>query len=100
VFGKVIIGIGDLLGEETSWEQELYSHFSEIINAAPITNEANSWSSVFGGMHTVRDNYLFFLNRFSSSPSSVLFSVRSMNIIWENWAPLKVIVFSWQANKS
>ncbi|GAU32090.1 hypothetical protein TSUD_152950 [Trifolium subterraneum] len=80
-----------------TWEYELFNHLMEVIMPVPITKEDDSWSFIDGGMFTVRYMYFYLYKKLFPPSPLLLGSVGVFTRIWESWAPLKVMVFSWQA---
>jgi hypothetical protein len=105
---SLIKDMGEWINETWQWkldwrrrffirEEESVKHLMEIIKLAPITKEEDSWSYIDGGMFTVRHMYLFLYKKFFPPSTLVVNLIGVLSRIWESWAPLKVIVFSWQA---
>jgi hypothetical protein len=60
----------------------------------------NSWEYGIdkGGVYSVKVNYLHFCCLFATASSSLDVSRRRIvESIWESLAPLKMVIFSWQA---
>jgi hypothetical protein len=78
-----------------SRELEPFRLLMELMHSVPLKFEEDSWSFIIGGDFTVRAIYSLLYNKFVLPPS---FGPSSFDItnVWANWAPSKVIVFSWQ----
>ncbi|GAU42370.1 hypothetical protein TSUD_350360 [Trifolium subterraneum] len=79
------------------WEEELYRHLLEVIASVPITKALHSWVFALGGQFSISSLYTFLYKKFLPPSPTSLVTKRTVAKVWGSWAPLKVIVFSWQA---
>jgi hypothetical protein len=80
------------------WEEEVYREFLLLLEIVPISRDKPSWNyrHDIRGLFSVKSNYDFLaplLLPTSYLPHSLGGVVHK---VWDNWAPSKVVVFSWQ----
>jgi hypothetical protein len=81
-----------------AWEDELLVQLMELINQVNFSSFQDKWVCGIGvdRDYVVKDGYCFLSNNFLPRLVSSGDVGRLVKKVWESFAPMKVIIFSWQ----
>jgi hypothetical protein len=80
------------------WEEELLTTLMNLIETIILSHQNDSWKCNIGGdgEYNVKDGYGFLSDNFLPQLEISQDCRRNLRWIWYSFAPLKVIIFSWQ----
>jgi hypothetical protein len=81
------------------WEEELLENLMELIGHVKLSLNNDSWVCDMGAEegYSVKDGYHFLSKNFLPEVVQNESVRRVLKMVWESFAPMKIMIFSWQS---